>query len=150
VKATPPHRLHTAQSKTYDPRMMSCIFVTLWTSFKAMTAREIQEIFRHRHILVLDAPVEKLNFDCEGLETMGSLHTPRTFQSIISMLSASCALAKCAPVAELRTHANISSQQPGTLEQLHLAVCEEKEGRILNVLDLPMGHISQDPPPQYR
>jgi hypothetical protein len=79
VQGRAPHRLHTARSKTYDPRVSS-IFVTQWASFKAMSAREIQEIFRHRHILVLDAPVEQLNFDRDGLETLGSLHLSRTVQ----------------------------------------------------------------------
>ena len=74
-----PHRLHTAKSTTYDPSASS-IFVTEWTSFKAMSAREIQDIFRHRHILVLDAPVEELDFDRDGLETLGSLHLSRTVQ----------------------------------------------------------------------
>jgi hypothetical protein len=40
--------------------------------------------------------------------------------------------------------------RPGTLEQLRLAVEDEKNPRILNMLDLPMGHLSQDPPLLYR
>jgi hypothetical protein len=65
-----------------------------------------------------------------------------------------CAIANDAwygtPVAELKAHPTTAPQRPGTLEQLRVAVCEEKAGRILNMLDLPMGHSSQDPPPQYR
>jgi hypothetical protein len=152
VTGVPPHRLRTARSRKYDPSM-SCIFVTPWTSFQTMSALDIQKIFRHRHILVLDAPVAKLNFDRDGLETMGSLHTPRTVQSMVSFLApptiTNCMLYNVT-VAELRTVATTSSQRPGTLEELRIAVCEERKGRILNILDLPMGHISQDPPPQYR
>ena len=79
VQGRPLHHLPTARSKTYDPSGSS-IFVTPWASFKAMSVKEIQDVFRHRHILVLDAPVEQVKFDRDGLETLGSLHLSRTVQ----------------------------------------------------------------------
>ena len=75
IEGIPPHHLPSAMDPIYDPAG-SCIFVMPWERFKLMKACDIQEQFRHRHILVLGALVETVNFDCEGLETVGSLQAP--------------------------------------------------------------------------
>lgn len=75
VDGIPPHRLPSAMEPNYDPSA-SCIFVVPWDKFKVMKAADVQEQFRHRHILVLGAPVQTVNFDHEGLETVGSLQAP--------------------------------------------------------------------------
>jgi|HubBroStandDraft_1064217.scaffolds.fasta_scaffold07218_4 hypothetical protein len=61
------------------------------------------------------------------------------FHSIINCINV--------PVAELRLG---SVHRSGTLENLREAVEDDEHPRILNMLSLPMGHLSQEPPPKYR
>jgi hypothetical protein len=79
IDGVPPHRLPSAQEITYDPAA-SCVFVVEWNRFKSMDASTIQQIFQHRHILVLNSPVETVEFDREGMETLGSLSLIRSVQ----------------------------------------------------------------------
>jgi hypothetical protein len=51
-----------------------------YNKFKTMKGKEIQAIFRHRHILVLDVEVDKMAFDIEGLSTLGSMTLSRQMQ----------------------------------------------------------------------
>jgi hypothetical protein len=79
VNGVPLHRLESAQHAELQTGASS-IFVVEWPKFKAMSTLEIQKIFKTRHIHVLNAPVETLNFDREGLETLGSLTISRSVQ----------------------------------------------------------------------
>jgi len=81
VNGVPPHRLPSAMDRDHN-LAASCVFVVRWDQFKAMTASEIQAQFRYRHILVLDAPVETLDFNQDGLETVGSIHATRTVHGV--------------------------------------------------------------------
>jgi hypothetical protein len=45
-----------------------------------MTAQEVQDIFRHRHILVCNSPIEPRDFNLETLEMLGSLTTNVSMQ----------------------------------------------------------------------
>jgi hypothetical protein len=82
IDGKPPHLHETAQWVKPDIPA-SCIFVAEWELFKSLSSLEVQEIFRHRHILIVNAPVETVDFDREGLETLGSLHSARTVQGSI-------------------------------------------------------------------
>jgi hypothetical protein len=72
VDNLPPHLHASARQKEYTPDASS-IFVVDFDDFKSMTAKEVQDIFRHRHILVRNSPVETRPFDLESLEMLGSL-----------------------------------------------------------------------------
>jgi hypothetical protein len=72
-KGVPKHRLPAARSREFDPDASS-IFVTSWDDFAEIPSKEIQEIFRHRHILVSPTPTQTLNFDEEGLSTLAPLN----------------------------------------------------------------------------
>jgi hypothetical protein len=76
------HHLDSARSVEYDPndRGVSSIFVVNYNKFKTMKGKEIQAIFRHRHILVLDVEVDEMAFDIEGLSTLGSMTLSRQMQ----------------------------------------------------------------------
>jgi hypothetical protein len=74
VDGLPKHRLPSAQDIELT-KGCSSIFVVEWSKFKTMSTLEIQRVFSQRHILVLNAPVETVNFDREGLGTIGSLTT---------------------------------------------------------------------------
>lgn len=45
-----------------------------------MKPRDIQDVFRFRHILVLGVEVDEMAFDLPGLATMGSLTIPQPMQ----------------------------------------------------------------------
>jgi hypothetical protein len=49
----------------------SCIFVVDHSEFLKMDAKEIQDVFRRRHILVLNVPHKNMYFDRKGLSTIG-------------------------------------------------------------------------------
>jgi hypothetical protein len=70
----PPHLHPSARSKEYTPGASS-IFVVDLEDFRSMTAQEVQEVFRHRHILVRKSPIETTGFNLDALEMLGSLTT---------------------------------------------------------------------------
>jgi len=51
-----------------------------------MRAKEIFEVFRHRHILVTGVETEKIAFDLEGLATLGSVTRVWQMQGKASIL----------------------------------------------------------------
>jgi hypothetical protein len=150
IDGVPPHRHPSAREVTYDPAA-SCVFVVEWHRFKSMNASTIQEIFRHRHILVLNSPIETVEFDREGLETLGSLSSIRSVQGAFQECHTYMIANLIVLVAELRLERDIKNMnKPGTLETLY-QVCKDPDNkRIFNYLDLPMGHMTLDPPPKFR
>jgi hypothetical protein len=79
VNGVPQHRLASASSKEYDANA-SQIFVADWATFETMSDSEIQDVFRHRHILVRNGPVKTVNWDLEGLSMLGPLDGMMDFQ----------------------------------------------------------------------
>jgi hypothetical protein len=79
VNGVPPHCLPPSRSHNFDP-MASSIFIIQWAEFMKMRNLEIQQIFRHRHILVTGTPTDPMNFDEEGLSTLAPLHQKNVFQ----------------------------------------------------------------------
>jgi hypothetical protein len=76
---TPPHRLAPSRSLEYDPSASS-IYVVEYDDFALLDPRVIQNIFRHRHILVRNSPQKILEFDREGLSTLGPTNKLFYFQ----------------------------------------------------------------------
>ena len=75
----PLHHLPSARAKEYSPAASS-IFIVNASDFMQMSAKEIQGIFRHRHILVQGVPTDPMAFNLEGLSTLGSLVLPHDGQ----------------------------------------------------------------------
>lgn len=75
--------------QTYDPseRYVSSIFVVNCDTFKKMTTAEIHAIFRHRHILVEGVETSEMEFDLEGLGSLGSITLPRSMQGMSKEVS---------------------------------------------------------------
>jgi hypothetical protein len=67
--AIPLHHLPSATSRQYSPTA-SQFFITSDEDLKAMSAQEVQEIFRYRHIVVPGKPSGK-KFDRATLRSMG-------------------------------------------------------------------------------
>lgn len=80
----PLHRLPLARDPAYQPDrllgLQSKIFIVEWTDFNKMEARQIQDIFRHRHILVRNWPEKTLKFDRAGLSMLAPMYKQTSFQ----------------------------------------------------------------------
>jgi len=74
----PLHHLKSARSLKYDPNA-SQFFVVSREELEAMSGKEIQEVFRHRHILVPGHPTD-FAFDRKGLSQLGGLKTKHQIQ----------------------------------------------------------------------
>jgi hypothetical protein len=77
----PLHHLSSARSRKYDHEA-SIFFVTTAAEFTQFSAREVQEIFRHRHIVVTGPAPRDFQFDRAGLSMLGCLTTPRDIQGM--------------------------------------------------------------------
>jgi hypothetical protein len=151
VDGVPLHRL--ASARDIEPtKGCSSIFVVEWSKFKTMSTQEIQRVFSQRHILVLNAPVETVNFDREGLETLGSMTTTREVQGKGILNHTTSLVDHKYVVGELRVVEGKSSKmnQPGTLEDLYQASLDPESQRVWNYLDHAMGHLSQEPLPRFK
>ena len=71
----PLQHLPSARSREYSPDTSS-IFVVDHSTFLQMSGKEIQDIFRDQHILVLGVPTEQKVFNPEALGAMGLLLLP--------------------------------------------------------------------------
>jgi hypothetical protein len=78
-KGVPKHHLETARSLQLSPNASS-VFVVTWDDFLNIPSRQVQDIFRHRHILVTKTPIPTLKFDEEGLSTLAPLQQKCFFQ----------------------------------------------------------------------
>lgn len=65
----PPHHHSSARDPIFnvDDPPASSIFVAEYSSILGMQDTEIQDIFRHRHILVVGAPLKKMDFSLKTL-----------------------------------------------------------------------------------
>lgn len=118
-----------------------------------MSAAEIQNIFRERHILVLDVePNDEWSFGEEALSRLGPLEQERQMQG----MTATCFLtvklySKCIPIAaHRRTDDNSESMlMKGTFKDVIIA-SRENHSVVFNVLDIPMGDsLVVDVPPAF-
>ena len=58
----------------------SSIFVVEYEDFSTLDPFLVQEIFRHRHILVTGVPHENMEFNEHGLSYLGSIYRPIEIQ----------------------------------------------------------------------
>ena len=72
----PLHHLDSARSVEFNPKDWgdSSIFVVDAADFKRMAPRQVQDIFRDRHILVLGVDAEVMKFDLAGLGCLNATH----------------------------------------------------------------------------
>lgn len=70
VDGRPRHHHPSARDRTFNREepLVSTIFVVEYTDFILMPAEEVQEIFRHRHILVVNAPLLDEGFSIRTLK----------------------------------------------------------------------------------
>jgi hypothetical protein len=148
----PLHHLPSARQLQFD-RNASAFFVVPYEDYLKLTPSQVQDIFCHRHILVYDVPTEDMEFDRDGLSSMGSLTQSMDVQGQFNILSRSPLSIVLLIVGSLRMASNGGSDmlRSATLQSLYQASQAEGDQHVLNALDLPMGHLtSLVPPPRYR
>jgi len=117
-----------------------------------MSGKEIQQVFRHRNILVPGKPTD-LSFDREGLSRLGGLKTKRQIQG--ETLTSKIILTTTLYILNTLVNHLRSLDKPdnmlreGTLEDM---LHDDANGNrpILNLLDLPMGGYPDPDPVQFR
>jgi hypothetical protein len=77
----PPHHHHDAQEITFT-NQQSCIFLTTPEKMAQLTALQIQDIFRHRHILITGLASPESHFDRKELSRLGSLTAQHSIQGV--------------------------------------------------------------------
>ena len=77
----PPHHLPEAQKITFS-NQCSRIFVTNPKKLHKLTPTQVQDIFRHRHILIVGLESPNSRFDREALSRLGSLTALRCIQGM--------------------------------------------------------------------
>jgi hypothetical protein len=84
VDGRPLHHLPTARNFDFDPfdSHQSSVFVVDFPTFVKMSADALQDIFKDRHILVLNTPMKEQEFGQESLLTLGPLNKVIQIQGI--------------------------------------------------------------------
>jgi len=73
----PLHHLPSARSVAWDPQS-SIFFIATSEEFSRLSPIVVQEIFRHRNIVVTGVQsADDIKFDRDGLRSLGSLTAPR-------------------------------------------------------------------------
>jgi hypothetical protein len=80
---------HLPSAANLDPdrssSTLSSFFVSTVSDFCKLKAEKVQEIFRHRHIVLRGSgSVSEDNFDVKNLEKLGSLELLREIQGVFS------------------------------------------------------------------
>ena len=71
----PLHHHPSARARKYHPlKTLSDVFVVDYDDFKVMHARNVQDIIRDRHILVVKCPTKDEGFSRESFKRFINLH----------------------------------------------------------------------------
>lgn len=135
----PLHRRHEARNPEYQTDS-SCVFIVEDKEFRQMSAKTIQTIFRHRHILVLNVePNDNWTFGEESLSRLGPLDQERQMQGkAVIYYSSNNSFVNCTKTAAHRKTDDHSESMlmKGTFRDVLNAV---DHSIIINALDVPMG-----------
>jgi hypothetical protein len=127
-------------------------FVISADEFSRLSAMEVHEIFKHRHIVVTGAcSPEDVKFDRDGLMSLGSLTARREIHGkFIVFVQGLMLHSSYLSVSAQRTEKDPDGLMYwGTLQDL-LKTGDDVIHDGLNILNLPMGGASLPPPLQYR
>jgi hypothetical protein len=149
VGGLPPHHLPEAQEILYT-NQKSRIFITTPAKLRQLTPRVIQEIFRHRHILITGLDHPPIQFNRDELSRLGSLNCPRDIQGLWLLKHNCIRLIDPLLVNPLKSERNSQKiLHRGSLLDL-LPGPDGKPVRGLNILDISMGGSNVPKPPLYR
>lgn len=82
VNGKPRHHLASARNIEYDPAA-SCFFLIDHNEFQQLPASTIQEIIRHRTILIQNVPKPEFKWSLDALGELGALDMSRDIQGIL-------------------------------------------------------------------
>ena len=74
-----PHH-HLAAARNTAATTESIFFVVTYEDYMKLSDQDIQDIFRHRHIVVTDIPSREYQWSLETLAKLGSLQQQREIQ----------------------------------------------------------------------
>ena len=96
----------------------SAYHIVSYADFMSWTAMDAQNIFRQKHIIITDGPIETMAFNREGVEKLGDWNTVRTIQDLSIPVEDTYAIRhRKRSLKDLLSHANMEN------------------GRVLNALD---------------
>lgn len=73
----------------------SDVFVVQYGDFTTLSGQDIQAVFRHRHIMVLNVPAASWAFNLEDLYRIGDLDTEVEMQGQLTVACSSIRLKNC-------------------------------------------------------
>jgi hypothetical protein len=86
VDQRPKHHLHSARNPEIEPNTTTSIFfITEHANIANMETETIQEIHRHRHIIVCHAPDRQLRWSLDTLSLVGGLYQSRDIQGVCNL-----------------------------------------------------------------
>jgi hypothetical protein len=151
-KGKPLHHLNSAKSiklKNVGSNPLSQIYVTSEEDFNKLSVKEVQGIFRHRHILIPASKERTTPFNRKELSCLGNVDSPREIQGQFLQCLFVCFFTNRSEVNSERTLENPGNMlQYLTLKDL-LPVEDGPRRPALNALELPMGNANIPQPPQY-
>jgi hypothetical protein len=136
----PRHHLPSARDLEWHPDdpTQSSVFVTDFVDFDEMEPATIQDIFRHRHILVLNMPFKGTKFSLAALSQLRDIQTPIQMQGE-SPTSPRIIGSHSWLDMSMRHDVN-NCHLYGTMADYYKQSQIEDTGRILNILSIPLGH----------
>ena len=134
VNGRPRHHLACSRNPNLEDGA-SIFFIVEHVDFAKMSARQIQDIARHRHIVVRNIPQPKYEWNSETLSEFGDLRLPREIQSKYDSITSNTHYADPDfKVGEHRQDAEVPNMlKIGTLQNM----LDTADERVLVCLDLP-------------
>ena len=145
VEGRPRHHLPSAR-EIEPSEGQSIIFVTNYSTFSDMPTNVVQDIFKTRHILVLDCPLPSEEFNTKTMRRITNVNTKREIQGKRSLLMWFGLIQPLIITDQsLRTPEQSTYHRTGTLREFYDA--SQTPGYVLNALDIPLGHEERYLPP---
>lgn len=82
VNGRPRHHLESARNVEFSPGA-SCFFIIDYNDFQQLSATTVQDIVRHRSILIQNFPQREFNWSLDTLEELGALEQSRDIQGMV-------------------------------------------------------------------
>jgi hypothetical protein len=129
----------------------SAFFIVDYQDFRKMSAKEIQSVFKNRHILIENAPLPTTSFESGTvLEDLGDLDKVIDIQGILFIMVPYLFLIKFLDISlRIVDNPGVCLRQ-GTLQEFYQEAQKQGDRRILNCLDIEMGMSQGSSTPEHR
>jgi len=142
VEGKPRHHLPAARNIEYEPGS-SMFFIVDHADYAKLKPQVVQEIYRHRNIVIRNAPQRTFNWSPETLGLVGSCQDVREIQG--RFISCTIIISpELSTVGECRGNPKVEGMlKSGTLQDIY----DNASERVLNCLSLPMSATEVIPTP---